>query len=241
MGPLAAPLPAAINGSVAAPGYKDQAAAFPAGSTVWFYFIWGAAPGLNVITSLSPPTSGPTFPPGYGYTNYAPAFPLALDSSGNVQNVPRVRGDKVYYLNDGPHEACGGNSPPCPAAGTPITFDFSPYVPTAALSVDIYHSASAWSLAAGTITPVIAGLITFVVPTLGYDNLGVYVQAPGSAGSGSPGEQDVISDTPLSGNLQMTAVWYNASASSPSPYGPAVADRYNWTVFIKSYRFANGG
>jgi hypothetical protein len=69
---------------------------FPTGSTVWFYYIWGSGPGLRGITSLSPPNAGPYLPSGY--THFAPAFPVKLDSTSRLYGYLRILGNKAHYL-----------------------------------------------------------------------------------------------------------------------------------------------
>lgn len=106
-----------------AAGGRDQAGAFTAGQTVWFYYIWGSGPGVNCVTSTAAPSTGPVLPATY--TAYAAAFPVILVGSATlVPAAPQgstvggyiVRGNVVTYL-----------TMPllCAAAGTPCGFPTS--------------------------------------------------------------------------------------------------------------------
>ncbi len=71
---------------------RDQAAAFTVSSWVYPYFIWNDTT-LASVSSASPPSTGPTLPTGY--THWAFATGLYLDSSGNIVSV-FVRGATAH-------------------------------------------------------------------------------------------------------------------------------------------------
>jgi hypothetical protein len=91
-------LPIAINASVAAPGYKDQAAPFPAGSDVHFYLIKGFGLDLTGVSSLNPPSVGPNIGAGHlaGYDSYCYLTTIKIDPYGGLAKS-EVRGKQVYF------------------------------------------------------------------------------------------------------------------------------------------------
>lgn len=81
-----------ING-----GWKDQAAAFSAGSDVHVFLICGAGgASLRTITSQNSILAGPTMPDA-SFTHFCYLTTLKLDGTGNLIPGWLVRSDRVTY------------------------------------------------------------------------------------------------------------------------------------------------
>jgi hypothetical protein len=88
-------LQVAINGSAPAPGYKDQAGGFAGNETVNFFWIWGAGPGLAMISSLRKPYQGPIQPSGYDHFCHAGSVVIQIEN-GCLPSIV-VRGQDHYF------------------------------------------------------------------------------------------------------------------------------------------------
>lgn len=141
-------LPIAINASVAAPGFKDQSAAFPAGSDVHFYAIYGASVPPSGVSSLSPPPTGPMLGVGHlaGYTEFVYLTTIKLDTIGGLVKS-EVRGKQVFFREISHYPVFLVNPdrfPPAEPPGhalvdTPI--DMRPIVPAIAQTFDVFVDA----------------------------------------------------------------------------------------------------
>lgn len=89
--------PAVITNDILALGVAngtDQTTAFPPGSWIHLYWIWNGNIPMASVSSLSPPTIGPTLPAGYTHWGYATA--VKLDAGSALLNC-RAVGAWVYY------------------------------------------------------------------------------------------------------------------------------------------------
>ena len=86
----------AINATVPAPNYKDQAAYFPANADVHFYSISGRSVVPSGVSSLSPPSVGPNLDALPGYDSYCYLTTVKLDASGDLTKI-EVRGNEVFF------------------------------------------------------------------------------------------------------------------------------------------------
>lgn len=106
---------------------RDQASAFANSSQVHLYWIFGTS-GLATIASNTAPPTGPILPTGYSYWAYACS--LVLDSSGNLPRF-RLRGRKLTY--DARQQALSSTT----VTTTEQNLDLSAYVPAVALETQI--------------------------------------------------------------------------------------------------------
>ena len=212
----------AINSGPCA-GCRDSSTAFPAGATVWFFFIGGPGVPLSVISSMNDPKTGPALPASY--TSYAPAFPVILNNSGKMSSPMRIRGDRAYYL-DVPDTVGCSPYPPTPGIcklNVQQSISIKPLVPVGALEAIVEVDAE---LSAAASVPVIAGLVFQASSTTNFANLSVYVQAPNS-----PGAQNETFFVPLlAGDFNLRWTWMSVTGNGIN---------YQSVFFIQGYTFSN--
>jgi hypothetical protein len=212
----------AINSGPCA-GCRDSSTAFPAGATVWFYFIGGPSVPVSVISSLHGPMTGPALPASY--TSYAPAFPVVLNHNGQISSPMRIRGNRAYYL-DVPDTVGCSPYPPTPGIcklNVQQSISIKSLVPVGALEAIVEVDAE---LSAATSVPVIAGLVFQASPTTNFANLSVYVQAPNS-----PGAQNETFFVPLlAGDFNLRWTWMSVTGNGIN---------YQSVFFIQGYTFSN--
>jgi hypothetical protein len=212
----------AINST--GPGARD-AGAYAAGDVVWFYFIWGSAPGLSTINSKIGPidlnsggTTGPILPTGF--TSYAPAFPIPMIDAatckpmmlGQSYSNIQVRGNVVNYPTP----------PLIEGAGYPtMAFDLSKWIPPQAL---LSHFLVDAELHAPACVQVIGGLVCST-PSGNFLNQSLYPQNGWAA-------SDVDAWTALPANRQMTATFAHSGTNLP--------DNAVCVIFVNGYTFSNG-
>jgi len=209
-----------------ASGGRDQAAAFADTDTVWFYYIWGAVPGVGMTTSKTAPTvlngggtTGPVLPATY--THYAPCFPVLMVGSATLNPaIPQggttqiqVRGNKVNYPN----------VPEIIGAGYPtMNFDLSAWIPSVHTACHLMIDTEIHSSAGGA---VIGGAIPST--TLGnFGNVSLYPPVASSWYA-----QNTHYSLPLPNQLMSITF---ASSSG-------VIDNALGEVWIDGYSFSNGG
>lgn len=204
-------------------GCRDSSTAFPAGATVWFYFIGGPGVPVSAISSMNGPMTGPVLPPSY--TSYAPAFPVVLNNKGQMSSPMRIRGSRAYYL-DVPDTVGCSPYPPTPGLcklNVQQSISLKPFVPVGALEAIVEVDAE---LSAATSVPVIAGLVFQASPTANFANLSVYVQAPNS-----PGAQNETLFVPLlAGDFNLRWTWMSITANGIN---------YQAVFFVQGYTFSN--
>lgn len=123
--------PAVITNDILSLGVAngtDQSTAFPPGSWIHLYWIWNGAIPMASLSSLSPPTIGPTLPTGYTHWGYATAVKLSAASS--ILNC-RAVGAWVYYRNK-QDVVIEGN------ASTQTFVDMSGFVPPNAMAIQVW-------------------------------------------------------------------------------------------------------
>lgn len=204
-------------------GCRDSSTAFPAGATVWFYFIGGPSVPVSVISSMNGPMTGPALPTSY--TSYAPAFPVILNNKGQISSPMRIRGNRAYYL-DVPDRVGCSPYPPTPGLCTlnvQQSLSIKPFVPVGALEAIVEVDAE---LSAATSVPVIAGLVFQASPSVNFANLSVYVQAPNS-----PGAQNETLFVPLlAGDFNLRWTWLSITGNGIN---------YQTVFFVLGYTFSN--
>lgn len=207
-------------------GGRDQSAPFAPGDNVWFYWIWGGAPGLNTICSAQTPVIGPNLPAGY--THYVPAFPVVISAKASLVwpvEAPgraglgttrlRVRGNKAFFLNTPAWEQKSGEYE--------TRIDLSPLIPRAAETALLFYDAEISSPASGFTW---AGLVPRVgLPEGGnYTNFSVYSQV-----AGQPAAQNVSLEIPLDDSRITSAIWSRITGPEPA---------YRFWVFVQGYSFS---
>lgn len=216
----------AINGASPGPGFRD-AGAYSAADVVWFYFIWGATPGLNTINSKTGPaelnsggTTGPILPTGF--TSYAPAFPIPMIGSATCQ--PTMQGQGVSNIQVRGNVVNYPNPPLVEGVGYPtMAFDLSKWIPPQALLSHFMVDAELHASTSGG--PVIGGMVCST-PSGNFLNQSLYPQANWWAAS------DVDVWTVLPANRQMTTTFMHSGTDLP--------DNAVCVIFVNGYSFSNG-
>jgi hypothetical protein len=202
-------------------GYRDQAGSYSSNQTIWFYWIWGSTPGLNVINSARGPRFGPNLP--QGYTDYCPAFPMVVSAWGQIQypvfpgggggtTTVRVRGQKAFFVNTPDWVITTGEYT--------TNIDLTPLIPKGIDTALLYYDPECYS-SSGALW---AGFIPSAVSGNNYCNFSVY-----SHGASQVAAQNVSIETPLSDDNTLIVQWGRISGSNPT---------YTFDLFVQGYTFS---
>src|SRR6266446_7246874 len=195
---------AAINGTSPSLGFKDQAALFTVGQTIWWYYVGGPTVSIKAITSIrTPAMGGPDLSSFTGYTSFAPAFPIILYEANNLNPVAPLSGSVFYKVRGNAISFITfpmlTNNTSYPA---PIFFDLSPWIPPDALNSRFYIDAEIHSSASGAVI----GGASANTPQGAFANISLYPSGPSVWYA-----QDVFCDVALPPDRKLTLTFLTSA------------------------------
>lgn len=166
------------------PGYRDQAAAFSAGDSVNFFWIWGSGPGLQIISSLRSPYQGPVLPSGYD--SFCHAGSMILSVAGVMNNVC-ILDKKHFYL--GSPLVFDPTLVTDPGNNTEHFIDLSAWVPSHASEFELMIDSQ---LVSGNGAGASSLNRVGVISGRGLNDMVVHENLTTPAGTGLPGASEVV-------------------------------------------------
>jgi hypothetical protein len=187
---------------------RDQAGAFSNSSWVHFYWIWNGTTLASLSSATAPPT-GPTLPSGY--THWAYACPVYLDSGGALKRV-YLRGSRVFYAA-GQSILSGGS------ATTETSISLSSVMPQNALSVSVNGGHVATTDASGNMSILIS------LRVLTSENFFSFRRTIQNGGNGLSHREIILSGLEIP-NVNQNLYYLNSISSGSAPLLDLEASSY---------------